>query len=1051
MTDRSLEEAWRAFAHDPDEAAFAPIYEATRGIAMAVCRRVLRDEEDALDAFQATYARLLLEARDRPKELASATGAGPVPRLAGLEANALRKRRARASRRFGFRVADAPSSSRRADPMRDAGREFVQPGPGPAEVAAERERREKLEAIVSSLGERDRVVIQLRYFDGLSLEDVARAVGMPLASVSSRIRRALRRLEGPVREAGLGDAATVLGATLVAGAGVAVGAKIASGSIATAATGISGASTAATVATASAATAPSASAVFAKAATALASGSLEASAGAGASAQPGFASALLALLAGLFKSHPVVSTAVALTTLAAAPAVMLVTASDDPGIVVAPPRPARTPEPYVAGPPLPSMDDVVRASAARFAGVVGYEYEWESEERIDAGAFNDSGPPHLRRPGPIPETLYSPPTDLVLRGAGRVLATETRLLEIEERERYLPGALPGALPGGAGVRFSRDLRRLDAAGSAIVSWNADAPESREYSDGSIESRSSARNSEPYSILPLGYFMPSAWGFMEPHGARFATNLAERWRLGGWRLDDGDLVLEVASREPFLDSIQVWLDPEAAFRTRSIRSGTVWDFAYDPGAEFSALPASIERRGPHDIPLTVRLGSRRLFREGLDEPPGDDAFRFPPPGPGARIADHRGLVRNEYLWWEGVRYHVGDAGRFVPWPRDEPLRGPTGTFAEHPSFEAVFDLTAGEVARFAHPAAHPLPEAPGPEPTPAWIRPRYETEYTPIAFPAIAPLRVSLVSVQRREEYEMEDEWATFELRYPTAGVYTPSGAIDDEERVRAHLRRGDWGTWGEFSIQALSMASGAIPSARVKLAFRPAPLMQKPRPEPAMTTEPILQLVVGRASPDDREALHRYHRAAVPLLRRHGLRLLGTHAAPEGSHPWEPLVYLLASDSYETARHGWIALLDDPDFVALRERTNPRVRMLLASGNEPFFMPAGVRPILESPDVAGRVVFEIRRYFQGERTATLSSLLDATWEGAFESSGARVLRVVRPRDDRFGTVEVLLLYPDAAHARSAAERLEKDPRYAAPLEAARVDGSLVHSDVRTLE
>jgi DNA-directed RNA polymerase specialized sigma24 family protein len=91
------QELWNAFRSQPSEATFRPLYESTRALVYTLCQRILRHEEDAQDAFQAVYCRLLELARDGEKARAAAPVENIVYRLAVREADNLRKRRRRRS------------------------------------------------------------------------------------------------------------------------------------------------------------------------------------------------------------------------------------------------------------------------------------------------------------------------------------------------------------------------------------------------------------------------------------------------------------------------------------------------------------------------------------------------------------------------------------------------------------------------------------------------------------------------------------------------------------------------------------------------------------------------------------------------------------------------------------------------------------------------------------------------------------------------------------------------------------------------------------------
>lgn len=57
-----------------------------------------------------------------------------------------------------------------------------------------------LHRAVEALGEPDRSIVTLRYFEELSLKEVAQVVDMPVNSVKSRLYRALEKLRGMLKE-----------------------------------------------------------------------------------------------------------------------------------------------------------------------------------------------------------------------------------------------------------------------------------------------------------------------------------------------------------------------------------------------------------------------------------------------------------------------------------------------------------------------------------------------------------------------------------------------------------------------------------------------------------------------------------------------------------------------------------------------------------------------------------------------------------------------------------------------------------------------------------
>lgn len=180
--DNRLAAHWRRFRSDATEEHFLPVYEATHRLVWTICLRVLVDETDARDAFQAVYTRLLSEAsrEDDPVALAS--------RLAGLEADALRKRRARLARREVKTMEESDAI---------AGAEQITGGLAQAQLRA------LLERETARLEEDLRVAVELHFLDGLTQREVAGALGVSVSTVNDRLKRALERLRPLLRRAGI--------------------------------------------------------------------------------------------------------------------------------------------------------------------------------------------------------------------------------------------------------------------------------------------------------------------------------------------------------------------------------------------------------------------------------------------------------------------------------------------------------------------------------------------------------------------------------------------------------------------------------------------------------------------------------------------------------------------------------------------------------------------------------------------------------------------------------------------------------------------------------
>ena len=88
---QELEHAWRGFCAEPGEDSFCALYTVSKSLVYTICSRFLGNEDDSLDAFQGTYARLLAIARE-PQPAAGAQEAyAIICRASAREADRLRK------------------------------------------------------------------------------------------------------------------------------------------------------------------------------------------------------------------------------------------------------------------------------------------------------------------------------------------------------------------------------------------------------------------------------------------------------------------------------------------------------------------------------------------------------------------------------------------------------------------------------------------------------------------------------------------------------------------------------------------------------------------------------------------------------------------------------------------------------------------------------------------------------------------------------------------------------------------------------------------------
>jgi RNA polymerase sigma factor (sigma-70 family) len=193
------------FVNRREERAFAELLSRHGPLVLGVCRRVLRQAQDAEDAFQATFLILAKKAASIRRPEALATWLYEVAYRVALKA------RAEASRR------------RLLNPQ-----EQTMPPLDPLAAAASQELRAILDEELHRLPEKYRAPLVLCYLQGQSNEEAARRLGWTKGTVSGRLARARDLLRGRLARRGLALAAGVLVPALAeTGAGAAVPAALA--------------------------------------------------------------------------------------------------------------------------------------------------------------------------------------------------------------------------------------------------------------------------------------------------------------------------------------------------------------------------------------------------------------------------------------------------------------------------------------------------------------------------------------------------------------------------------------------------------------------------------------------------------------------------------------------------------------------------------------------------------------------------------------------------------------------------------------------------------
>jgi RNA polymerase sigma-70 factor (ECF subfamily) len=189
LTDAQL---LRQFIEHGDEAAFATIVRRHGTMVMGVCLRVIQNEHDAEDAFQATFLVLVRKAASIARRELLANWLYGVAHHTALKARAATmKRRAREKQ-----IKDIPEPSRAApDLWSDELQVF-------------------LDQELSRLPEKYRVPIILCDLEGKTRKEAARLLGCPEGSLSSRLARARAMLAKRLARHGLAVSGASLAAVL---------------------------------------------------------------------------------------------------------------------------------------------------------------------------------------------------------------------------------------------------------------------------------------------------------------------------------------------------------------------------------------------------------------------------------------------------------------------------------------------------------------------------------------------------------------------------------------------------------------------------------------------------------------------------------------------------------------------------------------------------------------------------------------------------------------------------------------------------------------------
>jgi RNA polymerase sigma factor (sigma-70 family) len=195
-TQESDRELLRRFTTRGDETAFAALVERHGALVLSVCRSVLRHEQDAEDAFQATFLALARRAT------AIRDGAALPAWLHGVAYRVARKAQARSVKRHWH--------------------ETRVPGAAAADEHDEltwRELRAALHEEIQHLPEKYRLPLLLCYWEGMTQGVAARQLGCPQGTLRDRLERARHLLHQRLVRRGLQLSALFAGLALLPEAG----------------------------------------------------------------------------------------------------------------------------------------------------------------------------------------------------------------------------------------------------------------------------------------------------------------------------------------------------------------------------------------------------------------------------------------------------------------------------------------------------------------------------------------------------------------------------------------------------------------------------------------------------------------------------------------------------------------------------------------------------------------------------------------------------------------------------------------------------------------
>ena len=170
--ERSDEELIQALNHG-DTDAFVPLYYRYRDWVVQLAYRFTRNQQDALDVLQETFMYL----------------AGKFP---GFQLTA-------SMTTFLYRAVKSNALALQRKRLRLATEQDLSPLAAPDDCEGHSDDRSELARMMALLSAGEREIVLMRFVDGMSPQDIASALGIPLGTIKSRLSRALGRLRADAR------------------------------------------------------------------------------------------------------------------------------------------------------------------------------------------------------------------------------------------------------------------------------------------------------------------------------------------------------------------------------------------------------------------------------------------------------------------------------------------------------------------------------------------------------------------------------------------------------------------------------------------------------------------------------------------------------------------------------------------------------------------------------------------------------------------------------------------------------------------------------------